>query len=122
MRWSDGAPFTADDFEYWFTWEFSYLRDLGYPHFFLETRLLRSGRDYGRIEKVDAGTVRFVFPNPNPFFLELLASTGAAELFAPKHYLEPFHPKVGEPVRDRRTTVGRSVIDQQEFPISKALG
>ncbi len=101
MRWSDGAPFTADDFDYWYRWEFTYLRGLGYPLFYLETRLLRSGQDYGRLEKVDAETVRFVFPHPNPFFLELLASTGAAQLFAPRHYLEKFHPRLGDPDRVR---------------------
>ena len=31
MKWSDGFPFTADDFVYWFEWEVLYFQQLGYP-------------------------------------------------------------------------------------------
>jgi peptide/nickel transport system substrate-binding protein len=56
------------------------------------------------VEQVDAYTVRFVFPDPNPLFPELLAGAtaiGGLSLqglnamggYAPKHYLKQFHPK-----------------------------
>jgi ABC-type dipeptide/oligopeptide/nickel transport system permease component/ABC-type transport system substrate-binding protein len=99
MKWSDGHPFTADDFVYWFEWEVLYFQQLGYPLHDDSFRLLRSGDGYGRIEAVDLETVRFDFPHPNPFFLELVAGTSVKEFFAPRHYLEPYHPELGD--RDR---------------------
>ncbi len=96
MKWSDGHPFTADDFTYWYQWEVLYFQQRGYALNDDGYRLLRSGDEFGRVEKVDDLTVRFVFPRPNPFFLEMLAGTSVKELFAPKHYLERFHPELGD--------------------------
>ena len=96
MRWSDGHPFTAEDFVYWFRWEVRYFLDRGYALNDEGYRLLRSGNEYGELEMVDDETIRFVFPNPNPFFLEMVAGTSVKELFAPRHYLERFHPELGD--------------------------
>ncbi|MBL9213908.1 MAG: hypothetical protein JNG83_00380, partial [Opitutaceae bacterium] len=115
MRWSDGHPFTADDFTYWYEWEMLYFQRLGYALNDDGYRLLRSGGEYGRVEKVDDYTVRFVFPRPNPFFLELVAGTSVKELFAPRHYLEKYHPElgdrtlIGEIMRRRRLTAPHQV-------------
>lgn len=84
MRWSDGAPFTADDLLYW--WEED-------DAFMTETRpsWMRVGGKDGHLEKVDDHTVKFVFPEPNGIFLEQL--TERREFFTPRHYLRQFHPK-----------------------------
>jgi peptide/nickel transport system substrate-binding protein len=97
MRWSDGQPFTAQDMVYWFEWELRYFQRIGNPLNLVGFRILRSGSDLGRLERVDDHTVRFIFPNPNPFFPEILASTSLNGMFAPRHYLEKFHPELGDP-------------------------
>ncbi len=69
-RWSDGAPFTAEDFRYW--WEdVANNRDLspsGPPEF-----MMVDGQS-PRFEVVDPLTVRFAWDKPNPRFLPELAS------------------------------------------------
>ena len=97
LRWSDGHPFTAGDLAYWFEWELNYFQRTGNPLSLVGFRVLRSGSDLGRLERVDDHTVRFVFPNPNPFFPEILASTSLNGMFAPRHYLEKYHPELGDP-------------------------
>ena len=99
MKWSDGHPFTADDIIYWFEWEMKYFQEIGdplTPQTEKGYRIMQSLTEIGRIEKVDAHTIQFIFPNPNPFLLEILASTSLQGLFAPHHYLERFHPKLGD--------------------------
>ncbi|MCB1122603.1 MAG: ABC transporter substrate-binding protein, partial [Verrucomicrobiae bacterium] len=99
MRWSDGQPFTADDVLYWYEWEMKYFRRIGDPldpQTLIGERLMRSGPNEGRVEKVDDHAVRFVFPDPNPFLLEKLASTTVEGLFGARHYLSRFHPELGD--------------------------
>jgi ABC-type dipeptide/oligopeptide/nickel transport system permease component/ABC-type transport system substrate-binding protein len=87
-RWSDGHPFTADDIIWWYEDQLTFL---GGPPSWMQVRGLP-----GRVEKLDAYTVRFIFPEPYGAFLERLnmASNGP---FAPRHYLEQFHPDKGNP-------------------------
>jgi ABC-type dipeptide/oligopeptide/nickel transport system permease component/ABC-type transport system substrate-binding protein len=89
MRWSDGHPFTADDFEYWWNHEVRYL-DKRAPEWMVV------GGTEGAVEKVDAQTVRFVFAKPYGLFLERLASLKLTPC-SPRHYLEKFHPERGQP-------------------------
>lgn len=107
MRWSDGAPLSADDIVYWYEHEIRYLN--GQPKF------LRAGATQGTVSKLDALRVRFEFAQPNPLFLERLASTGMnfedhTEHIVPSHYLRKFHPELGDPELIRRTmeTLGLS--------------
>jgi peptide/nickel transport system substrate-binding protein len=99
-KWSDGAPFTADDFVFWY--EDIYLNPdlVPTPH----SSFAINGKQ-GRIEKVDETTVRFVFEDPYPLFLTILGGTtfmGSGHMtnrgfhggsYAPAHYLKQFHPK-----------------------------
>jgi ABC-type dipeptide/oligopeptide/nickel transport system permease component/ABC-type transport system substrate-binding protein len=92
MRWSDGAPYTADDILYWWNDEIRspVMKQIPPPW------MVVAGRE-GRIEKVDDVTVRFVFPLPHTTFRESIAS--APELCnTPKHYLSRYHPdpKIGD--------------------------
>jgi peptide/nickel transport system substrate-binding protein len=98
MRWSDGAPFTADDFMFW------------YDHIYGNDAIVRVKSAYlatngkpGRMEKVDATTLRLTFADPYFFLIEVLAGAtplgGQARhgrdgmgMFAPAHYLKQFHP------------------------------
>jgi peptide/nickel transport system substrate-binding protein len=103
MKWSDGHPFTADDFLFWY--EDMY----GNPDLVpTKTLLLSIHGKPGKVEKVNDFTIRLSFPEPYYLFPELLAgatslgghaSNGAngLGLFAPKHYLRRFHPKYTHP-------------------------
>lgn len=88
-RWSDGAPFTAEDFR--FFWEdIENNADLtpGGPERFL----LVDGQP-PRFEVLDETTVRYTWQHPNPFFLPALAGARPEYIFAPAHVLKQFHPR-----------------------------
>lgn len=99
MKWSDGAPVTADDIVYWYENEVK--------HFNVQPKFLRAGATQGVVTKVDELRVRFEFVQPNPLFLERVASTGMnfedyTEHIVPAHYLRKFHPTLGDPELVRR--------------------
>ncbi|HXX86730.1 MAG TPA: ABC transporter substrate-binding protein [Casimicrobiaceae bacterium] len=101
-RWSDGTPFTANDFVFWY--EDIYLNKNIVPTPFFEFQI--DGKD-GKIRKIDDYTVAFEFPEPYAFFVyQLAGSTGIGAGFAtrgafqnwggayaPAHYLKQFLPK-----------------------------
>ena len=108
MKWSDGHPFTADDFMFWY-------EDIYHNEELVPTKapILSIDDQPGRMEKVDDSTIRFVFAEPYYVFLDMLAgvtvlgghSFGGRNLvggFAPKHYLQQFHPRY----------VGQEAVDQ----------
>jgi peptide/nickel transport system substrate-binding protein len=86
MKWSDGEPYTADDYIFWY--EDIMLNDELTP---TKPAWMRVGGEYGKIVKVDDYTIKFVFSKPYGTFLEWVATV----IFygAPKHYLKQFHPK-----------------------------
>ncbi len=99
MRWSDGQPFTADDFIFWY-------QDVYLNKDLLPTPLavMMVGGKPLVMEKVDASTIRFVSPEPYYALPLILASVwgighharfGRSALggFAPAHYLKQFLPK-----------------------------
>jgi len=102
MKWSDGAPFTADDFMFWFH-DIYTLKDL-VP---VPAPELSINGKAGRMIKVDETTVAFEFDEPYFLFPRLLAgdtqvgggqsrlqSDGRAlGLYAPAHYLKRYLPK-----------------------------
>lgn len=99
-RWSDGHPLTSDDIVYWYEHEVRYFNS--------QPRFLRAGGTLGRVEKVDEMRVRFLFDQPNPLFLERLATTGMnyedySDHIVPAHYLRKFHPALGDPELIRTT-------------------
>lgn len=90
MRWSDGAPFTADDLMFAYEHVFS-RRDLGGMPAVLQTQ-----KGPGVLERLDATRVRVTFPQPNAMFLEAIAqvstATGADPFTKyPAHYMRRFH-------------------------------
>ena len=99
MKWSDGAPFTADDFVFWY--QDVYLNKELIP---VPLSVMTINGKPIAIEKVDATTIRFVAPEPYYGLPTVLASVwgighharfGRDGLggFAPAHYLKQFHPK-----------------------------
>ena len=71
-KWSDGKPFTADDFMFWY--EDIYLNKNIVPTPFFEFQI--NGKD-GKMTKIDDYTVAFEFPEPYAFFVYQLAGSTA---------------------------------------------
>ena len=92
-RWSDGEPFTAEDFRYW--WEDvandRQLSPMGPP-----AELLVHGKP-PKFEVIDDRTVRYTWDEPNPDFLPALAGAAPLYIYAPAHYLKRFHEKYTDP-------------------------
>ncbi len=95
-RWSDGAPFTTEDFRYY--WEDvannRELNPTGPPR-----DLLVDGEP-PVFEVVDETTVRYSWSKPNPDFLPSLASASPLFVVRPAHYLRKFHKKYSKKVAE----------------------
>jgi peptide/nickel transport system substrate-binding protein len=92
-RWSDGEPFTSEDFRYW--WEDvannAQLSPTGPP-----AELFVDG-EAPKVEFLDPLTVRYSWSKPNPFFLPALAGATPTFIYMPAHYLRQFHEKYADP-------------------------
>jgi peptide/nickel transport system substrate-binding protein len=92
-RWSDGEPFTSEDFRYW--WEDvannPQLSPTGPP-----AELFVDG-EAPKVEFLDPLTVRYSWSKPNPFFLPALAGATPTFIYMPAHYLRQFHEKYADP-------------------------
>jgi peptide/nickel transport system substrate-binding protein len=88
-KWSDGQPFTSDDFR--FSWEDVELNKELSPYG-PDARLLVDGEP-PKVEYPDALTVRYSWSKPNPEFLAGLAGAAPLYIYAPAHYLKQFHKK-----------------------------
>ncbi len=91
-RWSDGSPFTAEDFRYY--WEdVANNKDLapaGPPEF-----MLVDGKP-PRFEVIDERTIRYTWDKPNPRFLPQLAGPLDPAIYRASKYLKPFHAKYAD--------------------------
>lgn len=92
-KWSDGAPFGAEDLRYYFE-DVAMNKELspsGLPPF-----LLVDG-EAPKFEVLDDTTVRYTWAKPNPMFLPELAKARPPFIYRPAHYLKQFHEKYGDP-------------------------
>jgi peptide/nickel transport system substrate-binding protein len=93
MKWSDGEPFTTEDFRYW--WEdIANNKDLspsGPPK-----EMVVNGKP-AKVEFLDETTVRYSWDEPNADFLPKLAGAAPTYIFRPAHYLKKFHAKYADP-------------------------
>ena len=92
-KWSDGHPFTSEDFRYW--WEDvannKRTSPAGPP------RLLLSEGQPPVFEVLDKTTVRYTWPKANPFFLPRLAGASPLFIYRPAHYLKQYHDRYADP-------------------------
>ncbi len=89
MKWSDGAPFSADDLLFWY----EDIIGSDYENAHNIPSWLTSGGEPVVVEKIDDYTVVFKFAEPNGLFLQNIATPSGAELTRwPKHYCSQFHP------------------------------
>ncbi|MFK7995541.1 MAG: ABC transporter substrate-binding protein [Granulosicoccus sp.] len=99
-KWSDGAPFTADDVKFW------------YDNLALDSKVIESAKDYVlvggepmTVDVIDPQTVRFNLPAPKPGLLAHFA-TSFAQGFQPKHLLGQFHPDINPEADALATAAG----------------
>ncbi len=99
-RWSDGSPFTSEDFRYW--WEHvannREVAPSGPPEFMFVNDTL------GTVTFPDAHTVVFEWPTANPNFLPLLAQAAPPFIYRPSEYLKQFHVAFADPDALKKAT------------------
>ena len=92
-KWSDGHPFTSEDFRYY--WEDvannEQLSPFGPPKV-----LLMDGKP-PRVNIIDDTTVRYSWPQANPYFLPALAGARPLLIYRATHYLKQFHARYADP-------------------------
>ncbi len=94
-RWSDGKPFTSEDFR--FFWE-DMVNDKALSRYFGAAALLVDG-EKPKVEFPDAQTIRYAWSKPNPNFLPWLASPANVTIFRPAHFFKKFHAKYADKKR-----------------------
>ena len=87
-KWSDGAPFTAEDVKYW------------YDNLSLNPKVFEKPKNYVlvadkrmTVDVIDPQTVRFNLPAPKPGLLVHFANS-YAQGFQPKHFLAKWDPEL----------------------------
>jgi peptide/nickel transport system substrate-binding protein len=91
-KWSDGHPFTAEDFRYY--WE-DMANDNSISEKGLPSVLLVEGEG-PTFEVLDETTVRYTWSKPNPNFVPWIARPRPLLLYRPAHYLKQFHAKYSD--------------------------
>ena len=92
-RWSDGYPFTTEDFLYW--WD-----DMANNPVISPSGPPPEMTPHGAppvVEVLDERTIRYAWAKPNPLFLPALAAARPLEIYRPAHYLRPFHADHADP-------------------------
>jgi peptide/nickel transport system substrate-binding protein len=91
-KWSDGQPFTTEDFRYF--WEDvannEDLSPTGPP-----VQMLVEG-EAPKVDVIDETTIRYSWTKPNPQFLTSLAGPSPLYIFRPSHYLKQYHAKYAD--------------------------
>jgi peptide/nickel transport system substrate-binding protein len=92
-RWSDGAPFTTADFDFY--WRYVVNDKELYPGG-PPASLLVEGQP-PEVEILDPWTIRYRWTRPNNLFLLELAGASSDTLYRPAHYLRQFHKAFTDP-------------------------
>ncbi|EEX08295.1 oligopeptide ABC transporter, periplasmic oligopeptide-binding protein [Ruegeria lacuscaerulensis ITI-1157] len=91
-KWSTGAPFTSEDFRYW--WEDVANNELlspsGPPDF------LRVEGKFPKVSFPDETTVIYEWEAPNPNFLQSLAQARPPFIYRPSEFLKRYHEKYAD--------------------------
>lgn len=93
-KWSDGHPFTAEDFRYYFedVAKHPTLSGAGLP------QVLLSNDKPPKFEVIDEHTVRYTWEDPNPAFPLGLAGASPAYIYKPAHFMKQYHENYADPV------------------------
>jgi peptide/nickel transport system substrate-binding protein len=99
-KWSDGQPFTTEDFR--FFWEDvannKELTPSGLP-----AELLVEDQP-PKVEIIDEFTIKYSWDKPNPYFMESQARAAPLFLFRPAHYMRKFHARYTDPAEIARSS------------------
>ena len=88
-KWSDGHPFTTDDFRYF--WE-DVANNPELSPSGPSVELIVDGKP-PKVEIIDKLTIKYTWEKPNPYFIESQARAAPLFLFRPAHYLKTIHGK-----------------------------
>jgi len=88
-RWSDGQPFTTEDFRYYFE---ESATSKAVKNVSLPADMLVDGKP-PKFEVIDKYTVRYTWQKPNPFFIPRLAGARPMYIYQPAHYMRKFNAK-----------------------------
>jgi len=103
-KWSDGHPFTSEDFRYY--WEDVASDKIVSPYGPPKAMLVDGNPP--AFEIIDDVTIRFTWQKPNPFFLPALAAASPLFIYRPAHYMKKFHAKyVAKAALDEKTKAAR---------------
>jgi peptide/nickel transport system substrate-binding protein len=115
-KWSDGSPFTAEDFRY--QWE-DVLTHPEMDRGGLNPALYASGEP-PRFEVIDPLTVRFTWDTPNPLFLPALAGARPLDIYCASAYLKQFHADYADPKTLADAVATERVKNWKSLQIRKA--
>ena len=102
-RWSDGQPFTTEDFRYF--WE-DVANNPELSPSGPQSDLLVDG-EKPKVEILDSTTVRYSWSKPNRDFLPRLAGASPLYIYRPAHYLKKFHKKYFPKVAESENKAGK---------------
>ena len=91
-KWSDGQPFTTEDFRYY--WEDVANNDLLSP--IGPSALLRVDGELPTVTFIDKTTLRYAWSKLNPAFLPALAGARPFYIYRPAHYLRKYHARYND--------------------------
>lgn len=94
IKWSDGAPFTADDMMFW------------YQDIKMNQELNPDNPPDFVMEKLDDYTVKYTFEDPNYAFLINQGTNAYAQPWQPKHFLSQFHIDYDENANENAVEAG----------------
>lgn len=94
-KWSDGHPFTTEDFRYY--WE-DLANNADFAKKGPDRRLLVDGKPPS-VEFISETEIRYTWDAPNPEFLASLAGASPLFIYKPAHYLKQFHAKYQDAVK-----------------------
>ena len=114
-KWSDGTPFTAEDFRY--HWE-DILIDKDMDRGGLDSALLAGGEG-PKFEVIDDLTVRYTWAKPNPLFLPALAGARPLDIYSASAYLKQFHAKYADPDKLAAEVAKEKVKNWQALQVRK---
>lgn len=102
-RWSDGQPFTTEDFRYF--WE-DVANNPELSPTGPQSELLVDG-EKPKVEILDPTTVRYSWSKPNREFLQRLAGASPLYIYRPAHYLKKFHKKYSPKAVEAESKAGK---------------
>jgi peptide/nickel transport system substrate-binding protein len=114
-KWSDGSPFTAEDFR--FHWE-DILTDKDMDRGGLDSALMANGKP-PKFEVIDELTVRYTWEDPNPLFLPALAGARPLDIYSASAYLKQFHAKYADKEKLDAEVAKEQVKDWTRLQIRK---